>query len=152
VFHTTFNNISAISWQSVLMVEESGVPRENHRSAASHWQTLSHNVVSRIHTQQVGVDLIITNKQHSYYKTLEGAIYVIVEIEGRWKRFLLSWNVLNMYCTYIVSISLIHVNPIGDVMVRPLASSLYHDENKLFPMRWWRWPLCTWATRLIVFL
>ena len=28
------------------IVEETGVPRENHRSAASHWQTLSHNVVS----------------------------------------------------------------------------------------------------------
>ena len=30
VFNATFNNISVISWQSVLLVEESGVPRENH--------------------------------------------------------------------------------------------------------------------------
>ena len=44
--NATFNNISAISWWSVLFVEETGVPRENHRPAASHWQTLSHNVVS----------------------------------------------------------------------------------------------------------
>ena len=29
-----------------------------------------------------------------------------------------------MYCTCIVSISLIHVNPIGDVMVSALPSSL----------------------------
>jgi hypothetical protein len=35
-----------ISWRSVLLVEETGVPGENHQSAASHWQTLSHNVVS----------------------------------------------------------------------------------------------------------
>ena len=28
------------------MVEETGVSGENHRPAASHWQTLSHNVVS----------------------------------------------------------------------------------------------------------
>jgi hypothetical protein len=28
------------------LVEETGVPGENHRSVASHWQTLSHNVVS----------------------------------------------------------------------------------------------------------
>jgi hypothetical protein len=28
------------------LVEETGVPRENHRPVASHWQTLSHNVVS----------------------------------------------------------------------------------------------------------
>ena len=46
VFKTTFNNISAISWQSVLLVEETGVSGENHRPVASHRQTLSHNVLS----------------------------------------------------------------------------------------------------------
>ena len=35
VFNTTFNNISAISWQSVLLVEETGGPGENHRPFAS---------------------------------------------------------------------------------------------------------------------
>ena len=38
VFSTTFNNILAILWRSV--------PGENLRPAASHWQTLSQNVVS----------------------------------------------------------------------------------------------------------
>ena len=45
VFNATFNNISIISWQSVLLVGETGGPRENHRPVTSHWQTLSHNVV-----------------------------------------------------------------------------------------------------------
>ena len=45
VFNTIFNNISAISWRSVLLVEETGGSGENHRPVASHWQTLSHNVV-----------------------------------------------------------------------------------------------------------
>jgi len=36
VFNATFNNISVISWQSVLLVEETGVPGENRRSAACH--------------------------------------------------------------------------------------------------------------------
>ena len=45
VFNATFNNISIISWRSVLLVEETGGPRENHRPVASHWQTLPHNVV-----------------------------------------------------------------------------------------------------------
>ena len=45
VFNATFNHISAILWRSVLLVEETGVPGEN-RTAASHGQTLSHNVVS----------------------------------------------------------------------------------------------------------
>ena len=31
VFNATFNNISVISWQSVLLVEETRVPRENHQ-------------------------------------------------------------------------------------------------------------------------
>jgi hypothetical protein len=30
VLNATFNNISVISWQSVLLVEETGGPGENH--------------------------------------------------------------------------------------------------------------------------
>ena len=45
VFNATFNNSSVISWRSVLLMEETGVPEENHRSVTSYWQTLSHNVV-----------------------------------------------------------------------------------------------------------
>ena len=45
VFNATFNNISVISWRSVLLVEETGGPEENHRPVASQRQTLSHNVV-----------------------------------------------------------------------------------------------------------
>ena len=46
VFNAIFNNISVISWLSVLLVEETGVCRENHRPVSSHWKTLSHKVVS----------------------------------------------------------------------------------------------------------
>jgi len=46
VFNATFNNILIILWPSALLVEETGVPGENHRPVASHWQILSHNVVS----------------------------------------------------------------------------------------------------------
>jgi hypothetical protein len=46
MFNTTFNNISDISWRSDLLVEETRVPGENHQPVASHWQTLSYNVVS----------------------------------------------------------------------------------------------------------
>jgi hypothetical protein len=51
-----------ISCRSVLLVEETGVPGENHRPSASHWQTLSHNVVSikirlsRVRTYNVSGD------------------------------------------------------------------------------------------------
>jgi hypothetical protein len=36
VLNATFNNISIISWRSVLLVEETGVLGENHRPAESH--------------------------------------------------------------------------------------------------------------------
>jgi len=39
---TNFSYIVVVTFIS----GEKGVPRENHRPAASHWQTLSHNVVS----------------------------------------------------------------------------------------------------------
>jgi hypothetical protein len=61
-FNATFNNISVILWQLVLLLEETGVPGENHRPAASHWQTLSHKVassiplLSRIRTHNVSGD------------------------------------------------------------------------------------------------
>jgi hypothetical protein len=45
MFNATFNNISVISWWSVLLVEETGASGENHRPVVSHRQTLSHNVV-----------------------------------------------------------------------------------------------------------
>ena len=36
VLTATFNNIPVISWRSVLLVEEAGIPWENHRPVASH--------------------------------------------------------------------------------------------------------------------
>jgi len=62
VFNATFNNISVISWRPVSLVVETEVPGENHRLVASHWQTLSQNVVSStphlsgIRTLNVGGD------------------------------------------------------------------------------------------------
>ena len=38
VFNATFNNVSAISWWSVLLVEETGISGENNQPTASHWQ------------------------------------------------------------------------------------------------------------------
>jgi hypothetical protein len=43
VFNASFNNISVISWWSVLLVEETG---ENHQLAASHGQKLYQTLVT----------------------------------------------------------------------------------------------------------
>ena len=57
LFNATFNNISVISWRSVLLVKETG---ENHRPAAIHLQALSHNIVHlaliRIWTHNISGD------------------------------------------------------------------------------------------------
>jgi hypothetical protein len=57
--NTIFNNISVISCRSVLLMEESKVPGENHRPVESHWQPLSHGIVSS--TPRHELDL---NSQH----------------------------------------------------------------------------------------
>jgi hypothetical protein len=44
VFNTTFNNISVISWGSIVLVEETGIQEENHRPVSNHGQILPHNV------------------------------------------------------------------------------------------------------------
>jgi hypothetical protein len=46
IFNAIFNNISEISWRSDLLVDETGIPKENHRPATSYWQTWSRNAES----------------------------------------------------------------------------------------------------------
>jgi hypothetical protein len=46
VFNTTFNNISATSWLSVVLVEETGVLEENHQPVTD---KLDHIMLYRVH-------------------------------------------------------------------------------------------------------
>ena len=49
VLNAMFNNISVISWRSVLLVDETIVTGENHRLVVSDLQTLSHKPVPSTH-------------------------------------------------------------------------------------------------------
>jgi hypothetical protein len=66
VFNAIFNNISVVSWRSVLLVEETGGPGENHRPVASHWQILSHNVV-HLALIEIRTHIISDDKQYISY-------------------------------------------------------------------------------------
>ena len=46
---------------SVLLVEETGGPGENHQPAANNWETLSHNAVSSTPCQTVFENTILKN-------------------------------------------------------------------------------------------
>ena len=62
VFNVTFNNISVISWLSVLLMEETGVPGENHRPVTSHWQTfLSLGCLSLFHLRFLVTSFVSSN-------------------------------------------------------------------------------------------
>ena len=56
MFNATFNNISAIPWRSVLLVEETGVFGENHRPAQV-TDKLYHKMVYQVHTVNVTLNL-----------------------------------------------------------------------------------------------
>jgi hypothetical protein len=58
VFNATSNNISVITWQSVLLVEETRVPGENHRPVASDWQIQCKTVKSGGMTGKYNVKLL----------------------------------------------------------------------------------------------
>jgi len=56
VFNATFINISVISWQSVLLLEETGVPGENHHLSQVN-DKLYHLKLYGVHFAWVGFEL-----------------------------------------------------------------------------------------------
>jgi hypothetical protein len=89
VINATFNNISVITWQSVLLLEETGVLGENHWPVTSHWQTWSHNVVSSTPRHERGSNSQLsgdyqTNQQANNYFSVIIIIIIInsLFIEG----------------------------------------------------------------------
>jgi len=70
VFNASFSKISVISWLSVLLAEETGVPGQNYRPVANHWQTVSHDVVSSTSSHERD-----PNSQISLYITISCSIF-----------------------------------------------------------------------------
>jgi hypothetical protein len=107
VINATFNNISVISWWSVLLVDETGVPWEKHQSVTSHRQTLSYYVVSStprlsgIQTHMlvaIGTDCICSYKSnYNMITTTTAPLFRMETIQGLF--------IPNIVCIGIVEIS-----------------------------------------------
>ena len=140
VFHATFNNISVILWWSVLLVEETREPIENHRPVASHWQTLTYNVASStlplsgIWTTlvMIGTDYIgsfISNYQT--IMTMTASVFNIIDLKLQnmvwfettkliFKIVIIHFNCYIHWCFYLLcnfALSFTHIMEVGRFMV-----------------------------------
>ena len=121
MFNATFNNISAISWRSVWLVEETGV---NHRPVVSHWQTLSHNVWSST-LSQCGI------RPHNVSGA--DAWLVLLCLSSLWFiymcSFMIFYNVLNKLKTNKVSLLSNIPNSNWLTVVTETKSTDIHDRS-----------------------
>ena len=138
VLNATFNNISVMSWRSVLLVEENGVPGESHRPVASNWQTLSHNVVSSTprherdsnsQLQRWGTDCIGSCKSNYHaIKTTTTTIYVKCDCKQT-----CSSNIALCYIFIWVSDGFSVVLPFIQICSYSHSITSYHLIQRVFP-------------------
>jgi hypothetical protein len=67
VFNATFSNILVISWRSVLLVEETGVPGEYHRPVSSKKLVYPEKITDQ--SQSPGTPVSSTNKTDRHEMT-----------------------------------------------------------------------------------
>jgi hypothetical protein len=80
VLNTTFNNISVISWWSVLLVEETGGPGENHWPVTSHSsQTIDGELR---HFQQCFSYIVQIIEQKKYHMFITKINFILDDIHG----------------------------------------------------------------------
>jgi len=109
-FNATFNNISVTPWWSVSLVEETG---ENHRPVASHWQSLSHDVVSSTPRQERTLVVIGTDYTGNY----KSNYHTITSPRPRWPSIVTknrSWEFNYIYLPVLNIILAFHFNIYGE--------------------------------------
>ena len=95
VFNATFNNMSVILWWPVLM-KETGVHGEFHGPVASHYQTLSHNVVSNT-PRPYGIR---THKVSGVRNTITAQLYKYSKPESR-NKFIFHYTSFYIFTVYV---------------------------------------------------
>jgi hypothetical protein len=94
VFNATFNNILAIPWRSVLLVEETGVPGQNHRPTASSWQTVFLQEFTLF-----SIESYVFAKFPSLVNNNNNTLYYVVEYYEYYWHFTMEESVLWMLLT-----------------------------------------------------
>ena len=102
LFNVTFNNIYVISWGSVLLVYETWTPGENRRLVASHWQTLSYNVVSSTPRHERGFKLttLVVIGTDCTAHDHDSPEMMLQKIQGKQKDIRLYFFIIKEDCLY----------------------------------------------------
>jgi hypothetical protein len=75
--------MSFISWRSVLLVEETGEPRENHRPVASHWHIILYIVylIKMLNVPDINVNIFIIAQENNRIKRRS---YCFSKVQGHY--------------------------------------------------------------------
>jgi hypothetical protein len=84
-YKNSVNNISVISWWSVLLVEETGGPGENHRPVTSHWQWLLLNPNSNVFQLYHGKNKLIFSERMMISVISWWSVLLVEETGGPWE-------------------------------------------------------------------
>ena len=105
------SNYHTITTTSILLVEETGVPWENHQPVTRYWQNLSHNVVSSTHRFKLTTLVVIgtdwtDNCKSNYYTitTTTDPLFLRSQFKTRVVNFTssYSWHFYNLILLLII--------------------------------------------------
>jgi hypothetical protein len=128
IFNATFSNIIAISWLSILLVEDTGVSVENHRPVGSHWQTLSHTIIHKHHKTNHPIQRKCKMRPNLIWSKINLSEIQALEYRTTWEIYsLVGFMIFNATFSNIIAISWLSILLVEDTGVsvenhRPVGS------------------------------
>ena len=107
-----------LSWQSGILVEENRVTGENHRPVASHWQTLSQNVVSSTPRHEWDSNSTFSGDRHWLHSSCKSNYHMITTTTAPYSH----WSCV------LLKKKKTHADVITFLNVKLLCSTDIHDD------------------------
>ena len=112
VLNATFNNISVISWWSVLLLNETGVPGENHRSFTDKLYQIAYNNIIASEYDYCFTIICYDGRVYYliwllfHYYLLHGRVYYLIWLLYHY--YLLRWPCIlsNMTIVWLLSVTM----------------------------------------------